>query len=381
MSVAAPPRPPGTGRHADEAALDALIEEARRRARRRRQRYGACLLLAALSALLSILVLRNRDDSRPEPVEPNSLRQALVAPEAVRNGPLTIAAVEDSRREGPAGWYGLSTVGSDGNLHPLVRCPNRARWCGEVESMDWSPDGRRLALSVSSVGLANPYNGIRIVDMRTGEDRRIRGCNDPPGQCDWFDLEWSPDGTKLAYVSSGNIVLIDTDGSDRHLLRTGTRGRHTAPTWSPNGGSIAFGNTFDGKSSVYVVDVDGTNLRLLAKRASTPAWSPFGTAIAYRTRCGIELVSPAAPNAAGNCAHAIGHPGLGWPVWSPDGQKLAVAGTSRYGTGMRSGGTWVMNADGTDLERVATEVFSVWMGQQPRASWRPIPRSERGRRS
>jgi hypothetical protein len=382
VSVVAPPRPPGTDRRADEAALDALIEEARRRARRRRQRYGAAAVLAALGGALALAVVRSGGDPRSQPVGPPTPTARPVTPDAVRNGPLTIAAVEAvGEQVGPSGWYGLSTIGPDGRLHTLVRCPDRARWCGEVESIDWSPDGRRLALSVSSVGLYNPYDGIRIIDLRTGQDRRIRGCNDPPGECDWFDLEWSPDGTKLAYVSSGNIVLIDADGSDRHLLRTGTEGSDTRPSWSPDGSSIAFGNSLDGRSSVYVVGVDGSNLRLLAERASTPAWSPLGTAIAYRTGCGIQLVSPAAPAAVPSCRNAIGVPGLGWPVWSPDGAKLAAAGTSRRGTGPRSGGTWVMNADGSELERVSDQVFSVSMGPQPRASWRPIPRRQLDRRS
>src|SRR5829696_2513887 len=162
VSVVAPPRP--TKRPPDAEALDALIEEARRRTRRRRRRFGACVLLVGMAGAVAFVGLRGESGPVPPAAEPMPRLEPVVGPPALKNGPLTIAAVEaNGRHEGPSGWYGLSTVRRDGRLETLVRCPNRVRWCGEVESIDWSPDGRRLALSASSVGVANPYNGIHVV--------------------------------------------------------------------------------------------------------------------------------------------------------------------------------------------------------------------------
>lgn len=36
-------------------------------------------------------------------------------------------------------------------------------------------------------------------------------------------------------------------------------------------------------------------------------------------------------------------------------------------------GTYVMNADGTELVRVTSKSLGVWMGQTPRPAWRPRP--------
>ena len=92
-------------------------------------------------------------------------------------GQLSVIGIPTSGRQQPTaksdGWYGLSTVGQSGALRYLVRCPGQVRWCGWVESLDWSPNGRWLALSVTSISTPNPYNGIHVVDVVAGVDRQL----------------------------------------------------------------------------------------------------------------------------------------------------------------------------------------------------------------
>jgi TolB protein len=93
--------------------------------------------------------------------------------------------------------------------------------------------------------------------------------------------EWSPDGTKLAFDSDGDIYVMNADGSGIDFV-TGGGGN---PTWSPDGERIAFTGSTNGELDVWVVDADGSNRTRLAGFASAedgePAWSPDGTTIAF----------------------------------------------------------------------------------------------------
>src|SRR6184192_1916989 len=142
MTVIAPPRPPRPGAPDDP---EALIEEARRRARRRRLWYAAAALLAA--AGLAAVFGRGHGDGAQRPTargenpasEGQTVVRTRIAPVA-RPGQLTMIGVPSHNGEGVPGWYGLSTVVS-GRMHPFIRCPYRARWCGDVLGLAWARDG------------------------------------------------------------------------------------------------------------------------------------------------------------------------------------------------------------------------------------------------
>jgi WD40 repeat protein len=390
------PRPVAPARDPRDPPIDpnALIEEARRRARRRRMLYSACVLLAALAGMGAYFgfghggggtteappAAENQPAAETPPVRIDAGSSAPI----MNNGPLLIRAFEaNSIGEGPPGWYGLSTIGIGGRLSPVVRCPGRVTWCGEVESIDWSSNGEQLALSVTSFARANAFNGIHIVNPATGKDQQILSC--APPECDWFGLDWSPDGSRLAFVSGPTggggtqntvIYLINTDGTGRTVLNTRTVGRDLSPSWSPNGKWIAYAGADEGGSAIYAVRVDGSQGRLLARHGSGPAWSPDGTTIAYRTKCGVKLISPSGtdltPLSPRTC-NAIGIPGFGPPVWSPDGRQIAISGRTSAPNGRTKQGTYVLNADGSDLTRLTTESATVFMGAQPRPAWQPVP--------
>jgi hypothetical protein len=372
MSVASP-SPPRTPQAADPSALEALIKEARRRARRRRALYAIAAVLlvgAGVAGYFGTRAPGGARTTRASAHPPSGANyRALRSP---RNGAITLMDLPtNARAEAPRGWYGVSTVQPDGTLVPLVRCPGHADWCGESENVAWAPDGRRLALTVTSFALANRYNGTHVIDVSTGRDRQLR-CG--LAVCDWRDLAWSPDGKRLAFTWGGSLYIANDDGSDRRAVHTGSEGHDSWPSWSPSGRWITYSSTFRHHPSVYVVNLDGTGKRLVARRGSAPAWSPLGTAIAYRYGCGIRLATSfgrdVTPPSPFKC-NAIGISGP--PAWSPDGRKLAMSGTTKVGTGAVTRGTFVMNADGTKLVRVTRKTSGIVIGEPPRPAWRPVP--------
>jgi dipeptidyl aminopeptidase/acylaminoacyl peptidase len=288
-------------------------------------RYAACLLAAsAVAAAVFASGHRGRGDAG-RGAERGSASPVSEPRGIVRsNGPLTII-----------GGAGISTIGRGGHLARLFRC-GASRGCYDIESIAWSPDGRRLAFSVTTVGAVSGYNGIHVYDPATGRDQQISFR-------DGFSLAWSPDGSRIAYVEStsfplswGSIFVIDRDGSHRRLVDTGTSGADMSPSWSPDGKRLVFATTANPYvarvtgASVSIVDADGSNRRMLVENASAPAWSPDGATIAYHAGCGgLRLVNSAGADATPH-SPAFGCQGStpvrrGRPVWSPDGRKLAVA--------------------------------------------------------
>ena len=333
MSLMAPPRPREVDAPPQPDPLEALIEEARQRARRRRRRgWGAVVALVAIAGVLTLIV-RDGGPNASEGVTRGESVPLAKTRVTMHNGPLAIMATVGmaSPIYGYTGWYGFSRIRTDGGLAPVVRCPGRqTAWCGELESIDWSPDGTRLALSVTSVGSANPYNGLHVINLGTGRDTMLRlGC------CDWFDLDWSPDGTRVAYVTRNQFYRQD----EIHIVDARRRASGEAeprrlgwgdrPSWSPDGQWIAFSRVEDGRRSVYIVRPSGEDERLLVSRGSAPAWAPDGRTIAYRTGCRILLVTPAGtdvtPRRLRRCIRSGDSPlgEIGPPVWS------LTAGSSR----------------------------------------------------
>jgi Tol biopolymer transport system component len=99
---------------------------------------------------------------------------------------------------------------------------------------------------------------------------------------------WSPDGTKIAFVSrrDGNseIYLMSGDGANQSRLTNHPAG-DTYPAWSPDGTQIVFSSTRDGDRELYAMNVDGSGqtrrLTNLAGPDDQARWSPEGTRILF----------------------------------------------------------------------------------------------------
>jgi Tol biopolymer transport system component len=288
----------------------------------------------------------------------------------IRNGPLTVI----NQSQGRGGVY---TVGRAGLGKMVVPCQYSQTTCLELEWIAWSPDGAKIALGANSYGGESHYDGLHVIDLTTGNDRQLTGGPNQAGLMGY--PAWSPDGKWLAYeaLAPGRISLAKADGSRHSVLLTGTHGWVSSPTWSPDGNRIAFASGSDHCQAgvrpgcaIYVMRRNGTHLRLLARHAAAPAWSPLGATIAYQARCGIRLITPSGlnvtPHSVARCQH-IGVPGQ--PVWSPDGHKIAI----NHGPG-KTQGLYVMNADGTNLALI-TRTTGHGDSGIARAAWRPRSKS------
>ncbi len=94
--------------------------------------------------------------------------------------------------------------------------------------------------------------------------------------------KWSPDGTRLAYVSFERrkpIVYIQSLLTGSRTVAANFKGSNSAPAWSPDGRRLAVVLTKDGNSQIYLINADGGNLSRLTQTGTIdtePSFSPDG---------------------------------------------------------------------------------------------------------
>ena len=178
---------------------------------------------------------------------------------------------------------------------------------------------------------------------------------------------------KLGFISLRNgqpeLEVIDADGKNRMRLTHAAGIISWKPDgfgywqhnwdWSPDGTRIVFATDWDGPLAIYVMDVDGTDLRQLTYPLDSqfdmqPAWSPDGAKIAFTSTRQPGITNIFVVDAdGGNPVRLTDIFAVdGNPVWSPDGTKIAFA---RFPDSVNEGNNseiYVMNADGSNPVRL-----------------------------
>ena len=152
-----------------------------------------------------------------------------------------------------------------------------------------------LLLAASTVTLAdtNPaiFNNIDVFEIEIAADPQI-----------------SPDGSQVAYVrqsmdimtdrARGNIWLVTADGQRHRPLLSGADS-YSSPTWSPNGDRLAYVSSAEGRGpQIHVRWMDSGQTAMLTNLREGPgglAWSPDGTQLAFSMFVPAEGTTLASP--------------------------------------------------------------------------------------
>lgn len=185
---------------------------------------------------------------------------------------------------------------------------------------------------------------------------------------------WSPTGRKIALMGEDKnynsaLFVVAADGSHPSKLRNGSMGN---PSWSPGGGRIAF----DWQLDIWTIKPSGTGLRQVTDIRSMPTygqvggptyferptWSPDGGTIAFMSQPRRLWTVPAAAVGSNSpTALPIGGYDPGYPAWSPDGAKIAFDQLTSY---PNPAGLYVVGAAGGAPSRIADGEQPDW-GRQP----------------
>ena len=243
--------------------------------------------------------------------------------------------------------------------------------------------GRNGGFATTAAGCQeNQY--IRLLDASARRVRDLTPRCAELGEDDYRDTyapEWSPDGTRLAYVEDSlnttpTVMTMLLDGSDARPVAPGGPSAGKQPvSFSPAGDRIAFER--DGK--LYTAAVDGGDERTLHDGTpfyTRPRWSPDGTKFVVERRGppgGLWLIEAA----TGRTLRRVARGGFE-ADWSPDGRRI-VFRTSYHQREIRGGASggnlYVARADGrgkprriVHRERVA-ETSPVWSPDGRYIAW------------
>lgn len=186
---------------------------------------------------------------------------------------------------GPA-RNGIFVTSRDGDIYTLEPTTTETVVLVGGDEFDFGPifsrDGTRVAFLRSDGPIAAP--AILTMMVANTDGSNLRAVTPPTESLDWFD--WSPDSTRVAYMASGILYVVDVAfGEPRRLEGTG---RVHFPTWLPPDGEEIVYREEGGSPAIFAIRADGTGKRPLSTTPANnrfdyqgPTVSPDGSSISF----------------------------------------------------------------------------------------------------
>ena len=216
----------------------------------------------------------------------------------------------------------------------------------------WSPDRTKIAF------VSNRNDGFVQIHVMGADGKNLIRLTDGL----WETApDWSLDGQKIAFTSRNaqgtpHIAVMDADGHNAFKLTEGDE-----PSWSPDGTKVAFEfideDKHPGHLQIYVINVNGLGLERVTRDSTIkkePAWSPNGRKIVY---CSLDedgfQIYVVDANSKNRKRLTHGPRNKRQPTWSPDGRTIAYVIYERIDVGRVKPTIHLMTADGQHLDQLS----------------------------
>jgi TolB protein len=241
--------------------------------------------------------------------------------------------------------YGQVTAGGDGRLTARVRLTNFVNAELGISAYTMSPAQARVTAHKIADDIYQKITGdkgyfnTKIAYVKKSGSRYDLMVADYDGQNEQSALasrepiispEWSPDGSRLAYVSFEKQkpqVWVHEVYTGRRTLVSNSKGSNSAPAWSPDSRTLAVTLTLTGISQLYTIPATGGEPRRLTSSSgidTEPTYSPDGASIYFTSDRGGGPQIYRIPAGGGEARRVTfkGNYNVSAKV-SPDGKTLA----------------------------------------------------------
>ena len=204
----------------------------------------------------------------------------------------------------------------------------------EVGQLDWTPDAQAVVythggdLEFLAREYPNPRSypqgveqAVWVVSLNGGQPRKLGEGHSPAV---------SPKGDSVAFIYKGQIWLAKMDASEKATQLIHARGDEGSLRWSPDGSRLAFVSGRTDHSLICVYDFAAKSLHYVdasVDRDSQPVWSPDGKQVAFIRIPASGGEFPFGPRRAGQpWSIRVGDvaSGVGHEIWKAEEGKGSV---------------------------------------------------------